>query len=259
MLRTAEPRAALTIRAAPATLVLAVVGLQICYPLLGGQQRARVTVATVIVFAAASLTHAWLTRGVSMACVLGAVAIIGFTAELIGSHTGVPFGDYTYAPTLGARLWGVPLLIGLGWLMMAWPAALVARRLTRGPASRIVVGAWALASWDLFLDPQMVDAGHWTWSDPNPHLPGVDTVPVSNLLGWVLVAVAVSALLQRALDAHPRRPNTGDGWMFGLYLWTYASSVLALGVFLHLPWAALWGAVGMGVVAVPLAARLRTR
>jgi putative membrane protein len=45
--------------------------------------------------------------------------------------------------------------------------------------------------------------------------------------------------------------------MFALYLWTYASSVVALLLFLDLQAAALWGALGMGAVAVPLAMRLR--
>ena len=36
------------------------------------------------------------------------------------------------------------------------------------------------------------------------------------------------------------------------YLWTYYASVLAHAVFLGLPASALWGALGMGLVAVPL-------
>jgi putative membrane protein len=44
--------------------------------------------------------------------------------------------------------------------------------------------------------------------------------------------------------------------MLALYLWTYASSVLAHAVFLGLPASAAWGGLGMGAVAVPLAVRL---
>ncbi len=52
----------------------------------------------------------------------------------------------------------------------------------------VTAGA-ALAAWDVFLDPQMVDAGHWTWADPSPGLPGVAHVPLTNFAGWLLVAV----------------------------------------------------------------------
>jgi putative membrane protein len=44
--------------------------------------------------------------------------------------------------------------------------------------------------------------------------------------------------------------------MLALYLWTYVSSILALSAFLSLSAAALWGALGMGLVAVPLAVAL---
>jgi putative membrane protein len=44
--------------------------------------------------------------------------------------------------------------------------------------------------------------------------------------------------------------------MLALYLWTYFSSMLALAVWLDLTAAAAWGALGMGLVALPLMARL---
>ena len=68
-----------------------------------------------------------------------------------------------------------------------------------GRRAFVVGGAAALASWDLFLDPQMVDAGHWRWSDPSPALPGVPTVPLTNYAGWALVALVLMALLHRTV------------------------------------------------------------
>ena len=79
-------------------------------------------------------------------------------------HTGVPFGAYRTATRSGRALFGVPVVIAFAWTMLAWPAALAARRLRRILRRRAsLVGAWALAAWDLFLDPQMVAAGHWRW------------------------------------------------------------------------------------------------
>src|SRR5882757_8022456 len=138
--------------------------------------------------------------------------------------------------------------------MLAWPAALVARRLTGSAPMRVLIGGWALASWDLFLDPQLVAAGHWRWAHPDPHLPGVPTVPLTNFTGWLLVSMAISLAVQAILG---RAAQQQDGWMFALYLWTYLSSVVGLLAFLQLQAAALWGALGMGVVAGPLANRLR--
>ena len=66
--------------------------------------------------------------------------------------------------------------------MMAYPALLAAGgRLVARPALAIpVVAAVALAAWDLFLDPQMVDEGHWTWVRTAPRLPGIDGIPLTN-------------------------------------------------------------------------------
>jgi putative membrane protein len=233
-------------------LVLAAVGLQIAYVLTGGVARVRLTVGIVLVVAAASLSHAMLTRGGRGLLCFAVAAVVGFGADVLGVHTGVPFGDYRYSGTLGVEVASVPLLAALAWAMLAWPAALVARRLATTTPIRVLVGAWALASWDLFLDPQLVAAGAWRWTDPNPHLPGEPAVALTNYAGWLLVATLISLAVQWILAG---TPAADDRWMFALYVWIYLSSIVGLAAFLHLPAAAFWGALGMGVVAVPLMIR----
>ncbi|HEX2772123.1 MAG TPA: carotenoid biosynthesis protein, partial [Micromonosporaceae bacterium] len=108
--------------------------------------------------------------------------------------------------------------------------------------------------------PQMVSEGYWTWADPTPALPGVPDVPIGNFLGWLLVAVAMMAVLPALAGPAALRPEPGsDLAMHLLYLWTYASSVLAHAVFLDLPASAAWGGLAMGTVAVPLARSLLHR
>nr|WP_269204449.1 carotenoid biosynthesis protein [Motilibacter deserti] len=212
------------------------------------------TVTTVVVFLAAVLAHAAATRGTGWA--LGYLAVAagtGLAAEALGVATGFPFGEYDYRGTLGPKLLGVPLVIPLAWAMFAYPSLLVGRRLAAERAwATVPLGALALASWDLFLDPQMVDAGHWHWVDPDPGIPGIPGIPVSNFLGWLGVALVLMALLRTLL---PDRPGP-EGVPAALYLWTYASSTLAAAVFFDRPTVALVGAIGMGVVAVPYALAL---
>ncbi len=239
---------------AVSVFVAATVALQISYPLSTDDVRTTLTVATVATFAAASLCHAGLTYGLRGLTCCAAAAAIGFAAETAGTYTAMPFGDYHYAESLGPQVGQVPVVVALAWTMMAWPAAVVARRLARSTAARVGIGTWALASWDLFLDPQMVAAGHWIWTDPNPHLPGIDTVPLTNLGGWILVSAAISLVVQGILRTTAHRD---DRWMLWMFLWVYASSVVALAAWLNLGAAAFWGALGMGAVSVPLALRLR--
>jgi uncharacterized membrane protein len=238
------------------TLVGATVLTEIAYPLTGGEVRDRLTVLTVLLFCAASVVHALLTRGPRTAALLVAVtAGGGLAVEAVGIATGVPFGSYAYADSLGPAVLGVPIVIPLAWTMMAWPAWLVARRLVRRTPVRIAVAGWALAAWDVFLDPQMVAAGHWSWDHPVPGLPGLTGVPLTNYAAWLGVALVMMALLS-LLDVHTG-PSTGgpmtDAPLCVAYLWTYFSSVLAHAAFLGLPASAAWGAVAMGPVAIPLA------
>jgi uncharacterized membrane protein len=236
----------------PAGLGLAVVVVQIAYPLTHGGARDRLTVVTVLLFAATGVVHAALTRGAGVALQLVLVtALPGFAVEMLGVRTGVPFGDYVYSHRLGPLVLDTPIVVAFAWTMLAWPAALAARRLVRGFAARVAVGAWALAVCDLFLDPQLVAAGGWRWSDPSPHLPGVPTVPLTNFAGWLLVAVGLSYLVQRIA-------GDGDDLVpVALYLWLYVGWAVALAAFLDLRGAAAWGALGMGTVALPLARTMR--
>jgi uncharacterized membrane protein len=248
-------------RLAPWLLLAVLVLAQICFPLADGPTRARLTVATVVVGYLLSVGHALLTRGPRTAAVLVLVTTAGGLAvEAVGVRTGIPFGGYDYSGALGGQVLGVPVVIPLAWTWMAWPAWLAAVRLVDSGPARIVLAGVGLAAWDVFLDPQMVAQGYWTWVEPGPALPGVPDVPLGNYLGWLLVAVAMMAALRATAGPAAQHPQPGpDLAMYALYLWTYAASVLAHAVFLDLPASAAWGALAMGAVAVPLARSLLRR
>ena len=240
----------------PWFLAAATILVQILWPLSHGSSRDSLTILSVVLFFLTSASHALITRGLLWTSGwLGISAGIGFVTELCGVHTGFPFGIYTYGNRLGPLLFGVPLLIPLAWSMMSYPALLASRRLSKSSTGAVVLGALAMAGWDLFLDPQMVSEGHWTWTDSGPSLPGIHGIPLQNFVGWFFV----SLLMMLALDRLPRRRSdggAGDGVPALMFLWTYISSVVLNGVFEHRMGAALWGAVSMGLVAIPYAYRL---
>jgi putative membrane protein len=240
-------------RALPWALVGAAVLTQVVYPLAADTARTELTVASVVVFCAAAVSDAARVHGVRGAAVLLTVAGGGgLLVEAVGVHTGVPFGTYAYAGDLGPAVLDVPVVVPLAWTMMAWPALTVGRTLARRvPVA--VVGGGALAAWDLFLDPQMVDAGHWTWARPQPALPLVPDVPLTNYAGWLLVAVVMIGVLDRLLP----RADAPSGPAAALYLWTYGSSVLAHVAFFDRPGSAAVGGLVMGAFALPFALALR--
>jgi uncharacterized membrane protein len=246
------------------------IAAQMVFPFTDGGTLA-LTVASVVLLATASVVHVATTRGARAVVALVLVAGGGgLVAEAVGVRTDVPFGSYAYTGTLGPHVLGVPALVPMAWLMMAWPALVVARHLVgRHPVAVPFVAAYALTSWDVFLDPQMVDAGHWTWEHPTPSLPGIGDVPLTNYAGWLLVSFVMGVLLDRLVGPPRPRASSASGassassasWApdalpLTIFLWTYASSVLAHAVFFGRPPVALVGGLVMGVVAVPLAVRL---
>lgn len=231
--------------------------LQIAYPLASDTMQRVLTIASVCTFFVASLTHAAFTRGVKAAVALVVVCVGGgLVAESIGWRTGVPFGNYRYGDSLGVKLGGVPLVVALAWAMMGWIALLAGRRATSRLRPRksvvglvvvAVTGALVLVTWDLFLDPQMVDAGHWVWNPtPGPRLHGV---PVVNSLGWFVVGAFMVLLLHLAV---PRslRAASADLPMWVLLGWTWFSETLGHIVFFGRPSVGVVGGLAMGAVLV---------
>lgn len=254
-------------RALPVALAGIAVLLQVVYPLVTpGVARDRLTILIVGIFAAAALTHALAWRGPRFAAALFVTTTLGGLAiEVIGVSTGLPFGHYRYLDSLGTQLFGVPVVVALAWTMMAYPAYAVSEVIGGGALRRAAVGGWALAAWDLFLDPQMVQAGHWQWETASWELVGI---PLSNYVAWFVVATLMMLALRAMAPSHAsaqshargqlhaagqsHAPPVDDRVPLALYVWTFASSVLAHAVFFGLPWSALTGGIGMGVVVLAL-------
>ncbi len=233
-------------------LAVAAVLAQVAYPLTPATALPGLTVVTVVLFAAASASHAVVWRGRRAGVALLVVGAVCLVAEAVGVGTGFPFGDYAYAGTLGWQLLGVPLVVALAWTMMAYPTLLAARAVF-GHRRALVVPAAALGlvGWDFYLDPQMVDAGHWAWAHPHPHLPGMDGIPLTNLAGWVLVALVVQALLHRLLPARAAGTREAVAAPALLLAWTWLGSALAQGVFWGRPGVAAWGLLAMAPLVAP--------
>jgi putative membrane protein len=231
---------------------------QIAYPLVAGPPRDHLTIVTVYLAFAAGAAHCAHRYGLRTAgALVGTTLAVALAAEVVGVHTGLPFGRYSYGDSLGPRLLGVPVVVPCAWVMTAYPALLVARRLARGTRLPVaLVAAWALASWDVFLDPQMVAAGHWTWHDAAPALPGAPGVPLTNYVGWLAVSFVLMTLLDRLVPASAPRGDLLPGLF---YLWTYGSQVLANAVFFGRPAVAVLGGLAMGLVALPYAGTLARR
>ena len=225
---------------------------QIFWILVPASGRTALTIVTVLTFAALTALQVWRAAGWrTTAAYLLMTLGLGWLAEAVGTRFGVPFGDYDYTDLLGWQLAEVPLLIPLAWSMMALPLLLLVRTLRPRFAPDWVLAGLLFAAWDLFLDPQMVGEGYWVWNTVAPALPGIPGIPVSNFLGWILVALVLMRLVS-LLPVGAALPSP----LAALLSWVYFSNVFAALVFFDRPGVAVWGGVAMGCFVLPWWLRL---
>jgi putative membrane protein len=191
------------------------------------------------------LVHNWGARR-GMISIL-TVSMLTYAIELVGSKTGFPFGWYAYSEALQPQFGGVPLLIPLAWLMMIAPAWSVADTLLRRSTDRL--GRWhqpllwglsslAFTAWDLYLDPQMVERGLWTWHQPGAYF----SIPWVNYLGWFGSSFVITMLVRP--QNLPRYP------LLYIYALTWLFQAIGLGLFWGQPGPALVGFICMGIFVI---------
>ena len=226
------------------------IALQISYPLIDGQALRWVTIATVYAGALAMVIHGHLSYGAKYSTrYLPITALFGLGVEVLGVHTGWPFGTYQYDSSLGAQLFGVPLVVPFAWVMMVHPALVAARR---------VAGHWVfayggalLAAWDLFLDPQMVAAGRWKWEVTGAHVPFTPDIPMSNPFGWLFAGLLIIGLLNKVLPRERRKNAASLAAVDALLLWTLFAGFVGNIFFFDRPGLAFFASAIMGVLLTP--------
>lgn len=126
------------------------------------------------------------------AFVLFAVVVfcVGFFSEVLGVHTGLLFGNYSYGATLGLQLWEVPLLIGLNWLMLVYTTGHISNYFKLHWLIRALVGTVLMVLLDYFIEPVAMQYDFWSWQG--------DSIPVSNFVGWFAVAFLLQLYFQKA-------------------------------------------------------------
>ena len=164
--------------------------------------------------------HAVVSKGWKRSLLMFALSfILAFTAEALGVNYGLVFGHYYYTPALGISLFGVPFLAALAWEPIVYAAFclsdVLAGRVEAHPVSPVrrlsplwiaAVGALATTAWDMMIDPIAVSQGWWVWVNGGPYVPYLSNgVPITNFLGWLLVAIVINLVYRRVADsmAHP--------------------------------------------------------
>lgn len=118
------------------------------------------------------------------------VMVAGFLAEVIGVHTGLLFGSYTYGEAMGLKLLEVPLLIGVNWLMLVYTTGHIANYTRLHWVVKAVIGALLMVVLDFFLEPVAMQFDFWDWQSGH--------IPASNFASWFGLALFLQLYFQRA-------------------------------------------------------------
>jgi putative membrane protein len=112
----------------------------------------------------------------------------GFFIEYVGVRYGILFGSYQYGQTLGLKVAGVPVIIGLNWLLIIYSVAVLTEYLAVPAALKIVVGSALAVALDWLIEPVAMRFDFWDWRN--------HVVPLQNYLGWFFTAAIMLTAYQ---------------------------------------------------------------
>jgi putative membrane protein len=116
-----------------------------------------------------------------------ATLVITFFLEALGTHTGLIFGPYSYGPTLGLKLFQVPIVIALNWLIVIMAVLSLTASIRSSFLAALLVGAGAVL-FDFVMEPVAIALDYWTWQ--------AVTIPLQNYLAWFGIAFATALVFR---------------------------------------------------------------
>ncbi len=114
--------------------------------------------------------------------------VVGMISEIIGVKTGLIFGDYSYGPVLGWKIMGVPIIIGVNWLLLAYMWGKLAATKKWHPLVSAILAALGMVMMDFLIEPVAISLDFWSWSQ--------EDIPLSNYVGWLAIAFLIQLFFQ---------------------------------------------------------------
>jgi bisanhydrobacterioruberin hydratase len=120
--------------------------------------------------------------------VLMLIALTGYLIEVAGVNTGVIFGHYSYGESLGIKLAGTPLIIGLNWLFLVYTSAALLENFAISSFLKVVLASFLMLLFDIVLEQLAPMLDMWYWNS------GI--VPLQNYIAWFIVALVFQFTLR---------------------------------------------------------------
>jgi putative membrane protein len=116
------------------------------------------------------------------------IFFIGMISEILGVNYGLIFGDYVYLDNLGFKILGVPVLIGVNWIILTFITGSLSSFIFKNKYVSIFMGAILMIGLDLLIEPVAPLLGFWIFD--------LQKVPLQNYIGWFVIGIITQALFQ---------------------------------------------------------------
>ena len=116
------------------------------------------------------------------------IFLIGMIAEILGVNYGLIFGKYDYGDNLGLKLLGVPLLIGLNWVVLTFICGSISNHFIKNKYLSIVVAIILMLLVDITLEPIAPILDYWEFSG--------SIAPIQNYIGWAFTSLLTLSIYQ---------------------------------------------------------------
>ena len=116
------------------------------------------------------------------------IFLIGMFSEFIGVNYGLIFGEYIYGNNLGFKLFGVPFIIGLNWVILTVICANIASILIKNNSiiQIIILGTLLMLFMDFVMEPIAPKLDLWKFKNL--------VVPTSNYIGWLIISILTQTI-----------------------------------------------------------------
>lgn len=139
------------------------------------------------------------------------IALAGYVIEWIGIHTSYLFGNYQYGSVLGFKFDGVPLIIGLNWVLLTFGASAIVNKWKIPLLLKALVAGALMTALDWLIEPVAVKSGFWWWEN--------GSIPVYNYICWMIFSTLFCYWVLKRKTVETNKVSIG---LFGIIVLFFA-------------------------------------
>ena len=121
------------------------------------------------------------------------IFLIGMIAETLGVNYGIIFGEYNYLDNLGYKVLGVPIMIGVQWIILTFITGSFSSYIFgHSKFKSILFGAVLMVLLDVLIEPVAPQMGFWVFENL--------TAPIKNYIGWLIISLPAQLVFHYGID-----------------------------------------------------------